>query len=55
LVKIHPEIEVPFNTGYTENVIAHHGVLDERTAFIGGPYTRSNLAKKIREILDKAG
>ncbi len=51
LVSIHPEIKILFTSGYTENVIAHHGVLDEGLSFIGKPYTPQALAMKIREVL----
>lgn len=47
----HPEMKVLFTSGYTEDVIAHHGVLDQGLHFIAKPYTRSALAEKIREAL----
>jgi PAS domain S-box-containing protein len=54
LVLHRPEIKVLFTSGYTEDVIVHHGVMDEEVSFIGKPYTPSALAKKIREVLVKA-
>ncbi|NPV00524.1 MAG: PAS domain S-box protein [Brevinematales bacterium] len=53
MVKILPEIKVLFTSGYPENVIAHHGILDENLNFIGKPYTMSALAKKIRDVIGK--
>ena len=53
LTRIHPETRVLFTSGYTDNAIVHHGVLDEGVSFIGKPYTPSALAKKVREVLDK--
>ena len=54
LTGIHPETRVLFTSGYTDNAIVHHGVLDEGVSFIGKPYSPSALAKKVRDVLDKA-
>jgi nitrogen-specific signal transduction histidine kinase len=54
LVLHNPEMKVLFTSGYTEDVISHHGVLAEGVSFIGKPYTPSSLARKVREVLDKA-
>jgi CheY-like chemotaxis protein len=54
LVLHHPEMKVLFTSGYSENVISHHGVLAEGVSFIGKPYTPMALARKVREELDKA-
>ncbi len=48
----HPELKCLFMSGYTANVIAHHGVLNEHLAFIQKPFTLVALAAKIRETLD---
>ncbi|MFH2001184.1 MAG: PAS domain S-box protein [Planctomycetota bacterium] len=48
-----PEIKVLFISGYTSNMIAHHGVIDEGVEFLEKPFTRQKLLKRIREILDK--
>ena len=52
LTPIHPETRVLFTSGYTDNAIVHHGVLDEGVSFIGKPYSHSALARKVREVLD---
>jgi two-component system, cell cycle sensor histidine kinase and response regulator CckA len=49
--KIRPNIKTLFMSGYTANVIAHQGVLDEGVAFIEKPFTFENLARKVRESL----
>jgi DNA-binding NtrC family response regulator len=48
-----PDIKVLFMSGYTADVIAHHGVLDEDIDFIQKPFTLKDLASKVREILDR--
>jgi len=47
-----PDSKVLFTSGYTENVIAHHGVLDAGVKFIGKPYTPQSLAMRVREVLE---
>ena len=51
LLKIRPDMKVLYTSGYTDDVIVHHGVLDENIHFIGKPYTSQTLSKKIRSIL----
>jgi two-component system cell cycle sensor histidine kinase/response regulator CckA len=52
LLKIYPEMKVLYTSGYTQNVIAHHGILDKGTNFISKPYKLQTLGKKLRDILD---
>jgi YesN/AraC family two-component response regulator len=54
LVLHHPEMKVLFTSGYTDDTITRHGVLDEGVSFIRKPYTPLALARKMREVLDKA-
>jgi two-component system, cell cycle sensor histidine kinase and response regulator CckA len=49
----HPELKVLFMSGYTSNVIAHRGVLDEGVEFLSKPIARQDLAARIRRILDR--
>ncbi|MCX6084857.1 MAG: PAS domain S-box protein [Caldiserica bacterium] len=52
IVKNHPAIKVLYMSGYTENVIAHRGVLDAGVQFIQKPFTVHALTAKVRETLD---
>ena len=47
-----PQMKRLFMSGYTANVIAHRGVLDEGVEFLGKLFTRDELAAKVREVLD---
>jgi CheY-like chemotaxis protein len=46
-----PNIAVLFTSGYTENAIVHGGRLDPGLELLGKPYTREQLARKIRHVL----
>jgi two-component system cell cycle sensor histidine kinase/response regulator CckA len=48
---LRPGIKVLFMSGYTSDVIAHHGVLDEGVPFIQKPFDMSAIHKKIQEII----
>ncbi len=52
LVKTHASLKVLFMSGYTDNAIVHHGVLDSSTNFIAKPFSVNELTRKIREVLD---
>jgi FixJ family two-component response regulator len=49
-----PELRVVYMSGYTNDVIAHHGVLDEGIHFIEKPFSQDVLMRKLREVLDCA-
>jgi two-component system cell cycle sensor histidine kinase/response regulator CckA len=53
LVEQHPALKVIYMSGYTEDAIVHHGVLDPGIAFIHKPFTSETLARKIRDALDR--
>jgi PAS domain S-box-containing protein len=54
LLSIRPDMKVLFMSGYTDDAIVHHGVLDERTAFIEKPFSPKSLARKIRDVLEES-
>ena len=53
LLSLYPNIKRLFMSGYTANVIAHHGVLDQGVHFIQKPFTLHALASKLREVLNE--
>ena len=48
-----PDIKVIFMSGYTENIIAHHGMLEPGINYISKPITPAALSQKIRSVLHK--
>ena len=52
LEKERPGLKALFTSGYTGNVIALRGVLDEGTHFLQKPFDIESLARKVREVLD---
>lgn len=53
LAEIKPGFKVLYMSGYTDNVIAQHGILTEVTNFIQKPFRPHELAKKVRGVLDE--
>jgi len=49
----HPEMKVLYMSGYTDNAIVHHGILEKGLNFIQKPFTMDGLIRKVREVLDK--
>ncbi|HBA87585.1 MAG TPA: hybrid sensor histidine kinase/response regulator [Geobacter sp.] len=52
LLSLYPNLKRLFMSGYTANVIAHHGVLDEGVHFIQKPFSVSEFAAKVRAALE---
>jgi len=53
LSALYPDIKLLFMSGYTADIIAHKGVLDEGAAFIQKPFSKVELAVKVRGVLDR--
>jgi signal transduction histidine kinase len=51
-LKTRPKLKVLFTTGYTRDAIVHDGQLDPGIQLLGKPFTYSDLASKIRTVLD---
>jgi CheY-like chemotaxis protein len=53
LTRIRPEMGVLYMSGYTDNAIVHHGILDSGTNFISKPFSVADLTRRVREVLDE--
>jgi two-component system cell cycle sensor histidine kinase/response regulator CckA len=54
LGKVRPGLKVMYVSGYTDDAIVRHGVLEAETAFLQKPFSGSALAAKVRAVLDAA-
>jgi PAS domain S-box-containing protein len=50
---LYPEIKILYMSGYTDEAIVRHGVLEKGVNYIQKPFTLEGLARKVREVLDK--
>ena len=53
LVERRPALKVIYMSGYTDDAIVQHGVLNPGIAFLHKPFTSDTLGRKIREVLDR--
>jgi CheY-like chemotaxis protein len=51
----YPSLKILFTSGYTDDAITQHGVLEPGVAFLPKPYTPAVLARRVRELLDQPG
>ena len=47
-----PGLKTLYMSGYTANVIAHHGILDDDVCFMAKPFSKMEMAVKVREAID---
>jgi two-component system cell cycle sensor histidine kinase/response regulator CckA len=53
LCHLFPGLRVLYMTGYTDDMVVHHGVLQEGVSLVQKPFTRITLLKQVRKILDQ--
>ena len=53
ILSLYPDVKLLFMSGYTADIIANQGILQNEVSFIQKPFSISDLNTKIREILDK--
>ena len=49
---LRPDMKVLYLSGYADNAVVHHGLLDAGRAFLQKPFSAGTLAHKVREVLD---
>jgi len=50
---LRPGLKCLYTSGYTADMIAHRGILSENLHFIHKPFKRNDLARKVRDVLEK--
>jgi PAS domain S-box-containing protein len=53
VTQLRPRTKILFMSGYTDDAILHHGVLEENGRLLAKPFRAADLLRKVREILDR--
>jgi CheY-like chemotaxis protein len=54
LVQLRPDMKVLYASGYADQAIVHHGILDSDIAYLQKPFTPETLARRVRQVLDSS-
>jgi len=54
LARLRPDTKVLYTSGYTDDAVVRHGVLESGIAYLQKPFTVDGLARKVREVLGPA-
>jgi CheY-like chemotaxis protein len=52
LATLRPDMKILFMSGYTDDTVVRHGVLEEGMAFLQKPFTAESMLRKVRDVLD---
>jgi two-component system cell cycle sensor histidine kinase/response regulator CckA len=55
LARVRPDMKVLYASGYTDDSVVRHGIIESGTAYLQKPFTPDSLARKVREVLDAPG
>jgi nitrogen-specific signal transduction histidine kinase/ActR/RegA family two-component response regulator len=52
LTRVRPDVKVLYASGYTDDSVVRHGILESGTAYLQKPFSPDSLARKVRDVLD---